>query len=105
MKGLERFVEARMAGELIAKELTLWVGMDASNWWKFGNAPNGRIDSAGEDMRATIGLDVVLVAKQYDNNAARIFNKLQEYAKSIVFVCLNEGDGFVWLKGQEARPL
>lgn len=106
MKGLERFLSARMDGELLSPSLLLFIGMNGSPWWKFGiETPNGRIDSPHEDMRLTVGLDVTLVSDKYDDTAALIFTKLQEYAKSIVFVSLDLEDGLVWIKGQEIRTL
>ena len=108
MKGLDRFVEARIDGRLLAKQVLLFVGTDGSKWWQWRELfviPNGRIDSAREDMRALLGIDVTLVAQTYDKTAAAIFDRMQEYAASIVLVCLDLEDGLVWVKGHEARSL
>lgn len=109
MKGLERFIEARLAGRLLSKTVLLNVGRDGDRWWVWRECfvfPSGRVDSPRDDMRPLVGLDVILVADKYDATAAAIYTRIKEFAKSIIFVILGDtNDGLVWIKGQEDRPL
>lgn len=59
------------------------------------------------DLRPVIGLDVILVAGKYTGQAMRLFERLQELAKSVQFVApeFEEDLGFVWDKTNGMRPL
>jgi hypothetical protein len=109
MRGLERFVEARMRGRLLSRTVLLWIGMDGDRWWaqhpeNFVFA-EGRVDSPRDDMRAVVGLDVILVCGAYDDRAAAIYTQLKTYARSIVFAMLQADDGLYWAKGHGDRLL
>jgi hypothetical protein len=48
---------------------------------------------------------VILLADRYNDTAAAIYTRLQEYAASIVFIALSADDGLVWDKTNGSREL
>jgi hypothetical protein len=108
MRGLERFLTARIDGRLLSRTVLLHVGQDGARWWRWPELmtyAEGRIDKPTEDMRAVYGLDVILLAEKYTDTAAAIYTRLQDYAASIVFIALSADDGLVWDKTNGSREL
>jgi len=106
MKGIDQLIRLRMTGK---KPETVFINFDAAfkqpkilQEWKYINLEY----RPTKDLRAFVGLDVIITANRYTIELAKLYEALQEYAQTIsVLICeMDEDLGWWWSKetGQKA---
>ena len=99
MKGIERLIAMRQRGK---KPETVWINFDLRYIAPKSPSEFQILELSYEptrDLRPFVGLDVILFANNWRSEVGELYERLQQYAKSItVFVVDFEDDiGFHWL--------
>lgn len=106
-RGAAPLIAMRLGGQVPTSDVWVSYGnLPDPDWWKWANTcnqpeilvrPEDPIDRL--DLRCLVGLRVTLFLATYDDTAAKLFKRLQEYASEIVCQSPDfaEDIGFWWL--------
>lgn len=108
-RGAAPLIAMRRSGARPAAAVWVTLGdFPAPDWWRWSDTchrpeiivrPEDPLDRL--DLRCLVGLDVILFFATYDERAARLYERLQDYADEIAVMspAFDDDIGWRWIKG------